>query len=371
MRTIRIAQVIGRTLNGGVENYVLNYYLALDKEKYQFDFYVENESLVINKKKIEKMGGRVFIIPSIKKYFSYKKTLTKYFLENNYSIIQSNNNSLSAITLKIAEKCGIRVRIANSLSTSNNSEFLRNFLKKCLRKISKKHATHFFACSNLAGKWLFGNDIIFNNKYFLVHNAVDESKFVYSQEKNMELRKKYNIENKVVLGTIGRFEKQKNQLYLLDVFNRLVKRDDRFFLIIIGDGKLYNEIIEKIKIMDLRDKVLVLTSKQVGVRGSVANYYSVFDLFIMTSIYEGLPTVGIEAQINGLPCLFSSAITKETKINSNVEFMDLRDNFDKWISKIFELVGKRKFYNNYSEAFDINLQVRRLEMLYEDFLKDY
>lgn len=365
---IRIAQIIGRTLNGGVENYVLNYYLAINRNKYQFDFYIEKESLIINKANIEKYGGRVFIVPSIKKYFSYKKTLRQLFDANKYKIVQANNNSLSAITLRIAEKCGVPIRIANSLSTSNKNEFVRNTVKNILRKKSKKYATHFFACSNLAGEWLFGSNILTNKNYYLVHNAVSTERFIFSNSIRNELRKKYSLENRIIVGTIGRLEKQKNQLYLVDIFNNLLKKDTRYFLIIIGDGNLYNEIIQKTKKYGIEKSVLVLTSNEVGVRGTAANYYNLFDVFILPSLYEGLPTVGIEAQINGLPCLFSSTITREVQINSNVKFIDLNEFTDEWVNNIIEFSKSRIFNNNILFDFDINRQAENLEKLYDSFL---
>lgn len=368
-KPIRIAQIIGRTLNGGVENYVLNYYLALNRNKYQFDFYIEKESLIINKKDIEKYGGRVFIIPSIKKYFSYEKTLSKLFRENKYKIVQANNNSLSAITLRIAKKSGVQIRIANSLSTSNKNEFLRNFIKNILRKMSKKYATHYFACSNLAGEWLFGDNILSNKKYFLVHNAVNTERFIFSDEKRNDLKRKYSLENRIVVGTIGRLEKQKNHLYLIDIFNSLLKKDNRYFLIIIGDGNLYDEIIKKAQNYGIEKNLLVLTSKEVGVRGAAASYYNLFDIFVLPSLYEGLPTVGIEAQINGLPCLFSSTVTRETKVNSNVKFIDLNEYTDDWVNNIIEFSGTRLLNSNdVITNFDINKQAIHLEELYDKFL---
>lgn len=367
---IRIAQIIGRTLNGGVENYVLNYYLSIDKSKYQFDFFIENESLIINRKLIENLGGKVFIIPSIKNIFSYNSKLKSIFKQNKYSIVQANNNSLSAISLCIAKKCNIPIRIANSLSTSNKNEVLRNIVKNILKKFSKKYSTHYFACSNLAGQWLFGKNIIYNKNYYLVRNVVDLKKFIYSENKRIELKQKHNLENRLVVGTIGRLENQKNHKYLLDIFSSLRKNDSRYFLIIIGDGKLYDDLISKAKSLNIDKDMLILTSKDVGVRGTAATYYNLFDIFVLTSLYEGLPTVGIEAQINGLPCLFASTITDETKVNENVKFLDINDdNISQWVDEIVCNIKKRCEKNNNILSFDVSNGVIVLENLYSMFLR--
>ena len=367
---IRIAQIIGRTLNGGVENYVLNYYLSIDKSKFQFDFFIEHESLIINRQLIEKLGGKIFIIPSIKNIFSYNSKLKSIFKQNKYSIVQANNNSLSVISLRIAKKCNIPIRIANSLSTSNKNEFVRNIVKNILKKFSKRYATHYFACSNLAGQWLFGKNIIYNKNYYLVHNAVDIKKFIYSENKRIELKKKHNLENRFVVGTIGRLENQKNHKYLLDIFSYLHKNDSRYFLIIIGDGKLYGDLISKAKSLNINEDMLILTSKDVGVRGTAALYYNLFDIFVLTSLYEGLPTVGIEAQINGLPCLFASTITDETKVNDNVQFLDINeDDIPQWVDEITCNIKKRCVRSDNLLSFDISNEVIALENLYSMLLR--
>ena len=123
-KKIRVAQIIGRTINGGVENLIYNYYQNIDRTKIQYDFFVEEPSDIINVEKIEKMGGRVVIIPSYKKIFKYTKVLKKMFIEGKYDIVQANMNSLSVFSLRAAKKAKIKVRICNSLSIQTRK---RNF----------------------------------------------------------------------------------------------------------------------------------------------------------------------------------------------------------------------------------------------------
>lgn len=364
-RPIKVAQIIGRTLNGGVENLILNYYLNIDRSRVQFDFFVESTSEIINQEKIEALGGKVIIIPSIKNIAQYRKQLKSKFLDGHYDIVQSNINTLSVFPLSVAKKCGVKIRIANSLSTSNRSEHLRNAIKTVLKPASKKFATHYFACSDLAGEWQFGKKICSSSKYYKVFNAVDLDRYKYSSSIREEFRNKYKLNDKFVVGTIGRLENQKNHLFLLDIFKEIYLLRKDSFLIIIGDGNKEQELKEKAKQLGIDEHVSILTSREVGVRGSASKFYSAFDCFVLPSLYEGLPTVGIEAQIASLPCFFASTITKETTISDRTFYLDIRQTPSEWAKEIVE--KSQKFNRNdiiLCEDYDIKVQGKKLTELY-------
>ena len=154
-KRIRVAQVIGKCSEGGVESAIMNFYRNIDHEKAIFDFFVENESLIINKKEIESYGGHVYIVPKYSHIFSFQKCLFNYFIKNNYDVIHANMNAQSFIALAPAKKAKVKVRIAHSHTTSNKQEHLRHLIKQTLRIFSKTNATNYFACSDKAGIWLF------------------------------------------------------------------------------------------------------------------------------------------------------------------------------------------------------------------------
>lgn len=367
---IRVAQIIGRTINGGVENLIYNYYLNIDRTKIQYDFFVENSSDIINIEKIEKMGGRVFIIPSYKKLFKYTKTLKKMFIEGNYDIVQSNMNSLSVFSLRAAKKAKVKVRICNSLSTSNKKEKLRHMLKMLLRLFSKKYATHYFACSNLCGEWLYGKKILTNQNYYKINNAIQYERYLYNETYRKELKNKHGLTDEFIVGTIGRLEPQKNQMFLLDIFDAILKYKPNSKLFIIGDGYLLDDLNDKISKLNLKDNVIILTSKEVGVRGSALKYYSLFDCFVLPSLYEGLPTVGIEAQINTLPCFMSDTITKETIISDRCDFISLSKSCDEWAKTIIENSNVKRTNKFECHEYDVKVQAKLLEELYNKFLQE-
>lgn len=362
-KQIKIAQIIGKGSNGGVESIILNYYKHIDRRLFRFDFFIENETELINKKVIEKLGGRLFIIPSYKKLFSFIKTLKNIFLEEKYDIIHSNLNSLSVFPLYVAKKVKCPVRIAHSHSMSSKNEFIRNLVKSFLKVFSKKYATHFFACSLEAGTWLFGKDIINNKRFFIVNNGIQIDKFRYNSKYNDELREELGIKkDDFVFGIIGRFEKQKNHLFALKIFKQISKLYDNVKLILIGDGSLENEYRKFININNLSNFIFIV--KPVN---DVYKYYSLFNAFLFPSLYEGLGMVLIEAQVNGLKCFVSEFIPKEAIITQDVHVISISDQ-GKWLNDLTSNMYfyNREYNNRIEQKFDIDKDAAYLANIYKN-----
>ena len=329
-KPIKVAHVIGMAIDGGTESVWINYYRNIDRTKVQFDFLVESESKIINKQEIESLGGHVVIIPPYKKLFKYMKELKRIFKENQYDIVHSNMNALSVFTLRAAKKAGIKVRIAHSHSTSNKKEWKKNIVKNMLRPLSKKYATHYYACSEHAGRWLFGNKTFDKGLVKIIYNAIDLERFNFNQENRDLIRKEYNIEDKYVIGHVGRFMQQKNHVFLIDVFNEFQKTRNDAVLLLIGDGPLKEELFNKVNELNVQDKVIFG-----GVHKDVEKYYSAMDSFLFPSIYEGLGMTLVEAQVNGLPCLASNFIPKEAIVDTNTKLLEL--DITKWIQNMNDL----------------------------------
>lgn len=361
---ILVAQIIGKALNGGVEACIWNYYKAIDKEKVQFHFFVENTSAIIDKEKIEKLGGKIIVTPKYTHIFKYIKFLIKTFKNNKYDIVHSNLNALSVFPLFAAKLAGIKVRIAHSHSTTNKKEFLRNLIKNFLKLFSKTFATDYFACSELAGRWLFGKKAFNSGKVFIVNNAIDLDKFKFDCEKRAEIRKLYGVkDDDILLGNIGRLCSQKNQAFLLKVLKALDL--GKYKLMIIGDGELKKELLQTANDMCLENNLILINKTT-----EPQNFYSAFDVFLLPSLYEGLPIVGVEAQANGLECLFSTFITKEIKLLNSSEFLDINSP-DEWAKKIMTLNHKHSETNNLSlfDKYNIKVQADALLSKYFSILK--
>ena len=312
-KPVIVAQIMGKWIGGGVESVIMNYYRHLDHTKIQFDFICDEDSTRIPYDEIKKLGGRVFLVPKYQKLPKYLKALEDLFRKNKYHIIHSNINTLSVFPLYAAKKAEVPVRISHSHSTSNAREWKRNIIKNILRPFSKKYATDYFACSELAGRYLFGNKTFDRGEVKIIHNAIDLDKFKFDPVARKNLRKELGIKEKtIVIGHVGRFVSQKNHDFLVDVFNEYHAKNPDSKLLLVGTGPLEENIKAKVEKLNLTDSVLFL-----GQREDTNKLYSVMDVFCLPSLYEGLPVVGVEAQASELLCLFSNNITPDICINKS------------------------------------------------------
>ena len=364
MEPIRIAQVVGKMVNGGVEAIVMNYYRHIDHSKIQFDFIVDEDSTYIPREEIENLGGRIYIVPPYQKLNKYIPALIKLFKENQYKIVHSHINTLSVFPLYAAKKAGVSVRIAHNHSTAAQGEWKKNILKYTLRPFAKVYATHYAACSRYAGEWLFGKKSMERGEVTIFNNAIDLDKFKYDENVRNEIRKELGIVDKFVVGHVGRFCYQKNQEFMIDVFEEVYKQNPNAVLMLVGDGPDRGKIEEKVKDLYLSDRVMFM-----GNRNDVNRLYQAMDVFVLPSRYEGLPVVGVEAQAAGLPCVLSNQMTSETKMTDNVIFLGTDYGVEKW-AKTIENMGMlprntgacRDLFNN---GFSIKERAYKLAQSYE------
>ena len=361
---IRIPQIVGKWLGGGIEAVVISEYLAMDKSKIQFDFICDEDSTNIPYDLIEKNGGRVIIIPPYQKAFKYHKELKKVLKENNYKIVHSHISTMSVFSLFAAKCAGVPVRIAHSHSTTNKKEKKKNLMKQILRPFSKVFATNYMCCSELAGRWLFGNKEYDKGNVYLLNNAIDLDKFKYNESLRKKKRKELGIkDDALVIGHIGRFVAQKNHDFLIDIFNEIHKKNNNSILLLAGQGPLMEDIKNKVKELNLEDSV-----KFLGQRNDANELYQAFDVFLLPSLYEGLPVVGVEAQAAGLLCYLSDDMTKETKVLDITKFMSLNNTPEEWADNILDDVKKYKRIDTSKEMtaknFNIKEEAKKLEEYY-------
>ena len=365
-KPIRVAQIMGKWLGGGVEAVVMNYYRHINRNKVQFDFICDDDSTNIPYDEIEKLGGKVILIPPYQKVLKYHKELKKVLKEGNYTIVHSHINVLSVFSLFAAKCADVPVRIAHSHSTTNKKEWKKNLFKQILRPFSKIFATDYMCCSELAGRWLFGNKEYDKGNVYLLNNAIDLDKFKYDEKLRKQKRKELNInDDTLVIGHVGRFVEQKNHRFLIDIFNEVHKKNNNSILLLAGQGPLMNEMIEKVRILNLENSVFFL-----GQRSDINELYQAFDVFCLPSLYEGLPVVGVEAQATGLLCVLSDDMTKETKIINSTCFLSLlQDEFvwAKYIINSFQIYDRKNNSNEIKEnGFDIQNEATKLFNYYID-----
>ena len=361
---IRVAQIMGKWLGGGVEAVVINYYRHIDRTKIQFDFICDEDSTNIPYEEIEQLGGKVILIPPYQRAFKYHKELKRVLKEGNYKIIHSHISTMSVFSLFAAKCAGVPVRIAHSHSTTNKKEKKKNLMKQVLRPFSKVFATDYMCCSELAGRWLFGDKEYDKGNVYLLNNAIDLDKFKYNESLRKKKRKELGIkDDTLVIGHIGRFVAQKNHAFLIDIFNEIHRKNNNSILLLAGQGPLMDDIKNKVKELNLDDSV-----KFLGQRNDANELYQAFDVFLLPSLYEGLPVVGVEAQAAGLLCYLSDDMTKETKVLDITKFMSLNNTPEEWANNILDDVKKYKRIDTSKEMtaknFNIKEEAKKLEEYY-------
>ncbi|WP_411332996.1 glycosyltransferase family 1 protein [Metabacillus indicus] len=334
MKPIRVLQVVTIMNRGGLETMLMNYYRKIDRSKIQFDFMVHRLDRGHYDDEIEKLGGQIFRMPAIRpgNYNLYFNLLKDFFVKNrDYRIVHAHNNENSSFVLHAAKEAHVPCRIAHSHLSDLGLDFKFPF-RLYARYYMKKSPTDYFACSKKAGTWLFGD----RSDVTVLNNAVNAEEFQFNVYKRKEIRRELKLKNELVVGHIGRFNKQKNHSFLIDIFKEICSKKPDAVLLLAGEGQLKKEIEEKVMKLGLSDNVRFL-----GVREDIPNIMQAMDIFLFPSLFEGLPVVLVEAQAAGLPVFASAAITKETNVTGSISFVNLKEPASKWASKILSVKPNR------------------------------
>lgn len=371
---IRILQIVGIVAGGGVESVVMNYYEHIDRMKVQFDFVVHNDNTIDITDKVKSMGGKVYkVTPYYKNPIAFMRDIYQIIKHNNYQIIHSNMNTLSALSLFAAYMADVPVRILHNHSISVPGEWKRNLMKYILRPFAKLFANQYWACGKLAGIWLYGENSVNIGKVQIINNAINLAKFEFNEDKRLYFRRQFNIDhNDFVIGHVGRFVYVKNHEFLIDVFYKFHQIHENSKLLLIGDGPLKKDIERKVISLGISDSVIFG-----GMRNNVFDLYSVMDVLLLPSFSEGFPVVGLEAQANGLPIIVSNVVTKELFITNVISSEMLSSSVETWLMDL-ETVYHRKdeSRDNTREAmnsagFDIQKESVKLVNMYKNLLEEY
>ncbi|SFG80616.1 glycosyltransferase [Oribacterium sp. WCC10] len=359
----RIAVIMGKMHSGGKKNLVMEYYRHIDRTKIQFDFICDDDSNAIPVEEIESLGGRVYIIPRYQNIFANIKAIKKICRENNYRIVHAYNGTMNVFGLYAAWREGVPIRINESISMAHKSD-KKTVIKNILKPFSRCFSTHYMANGDECGKWQFGR-LYDEGKVTIFKTVINTIDNTFDLRVREECRKKYGIESNIVIGHIGRLTAQKNTLFIIEIFNEILKLENKARLILIGDGELREAMLEKIKRLGISEEVLYL-----GRREDIKPFYNAMDCFLLPSLYEGLPVVGIEAESCGLPIFFSTEIPNESSPCADLgEFIDLNIEADEWARRILTKIKSTNRTDHSQEVklagFDSETEAKKLIMYYE------
>lgn len=323
---IRILQVVNDMHRAGLETMLMNYYRNIDRTQIQFDFLTHRPNKSDYDDEIISLGGKVYYAPRLypQNYPKYFRWMKAFFAKHpEYKIIHSHIDTMSYLPLKAAKKAGVPVRIAHSHNTAIDKDF-KYLLKLYFKTRINSVATNRLACGQEAGSFLFGN-----KPFDIIPNAVDAEKFYFNQAIRESKRVALGVQNNFVVGHVGRLSYQKNHKLLIKIFDVLHKKCPESKLMLVGVGEKEQEIRDQVASLKLDDSVMFL-----GNRSDVNELYQAMDVFVLPSLFEGIPVVGVEAQFADLPCLFSDKTPSEVKFNERSKFVGLDNPPEFWADEI-------------------------------------
>ena len=332
---IRVLQVCGEPFaGGGQESFLMNMYRHIDRERVQFDFYTPFENrAILMQQEIEGLGGRLwasgFPFGEDKQDY-FRRGLSAFLAEHRYPIVHIHSGSVYTLALgaKLARQSGAQHVIVHS----HCGGFAN--LRYRVARVATRHAlltypTEYYACSHLAARWKFPPSVIRSGNYTVLKNAVDTAALRFDSAERQRIRAELGVEDKPVVGHVGRFALQKNHRFLIEVFAALRQLEPDAQLVLVGEGELVDEVLEQVDRLELEDCVHYL-----GTRRDVPALMSAFDVLLLPSFFEGLPVVGVEAQAAGLPVVTSTGVTRELPMERLATYLPLSDTAAQWAQAV-------------------------------------
>lgn len=332
--------LVGYIIDGkhsGIDKYILNFLKTVSSDQVQVDL-LTNKFDGTLADDIKPYHARLFEVPNLKDPIGQFKETKKLIEVEQYDVVYFNvSSAIQMIGLMAAHAAKVPLKIMHSHSSGFDIKNpTKRRLKTLVHNIGKlflhSMADKCLACSNKAGEWLYSMKTVKSDKFKVINNAVDVEKFQYNERLRREKREELNIDNAFVIGHVGSFSYVKNHSFLIDVFDAFAKKHEDSRLVLVGTGDEEAFVKEKVAKLGLEAKVMFL-----GIRSDVPALMQAFDLFVLPSWFEGLPMVGIEAQISGLPCYFSDKITTEARIREDSEFLPIEKGAKYWADKMADL----------------------------------
>lgn len=355
-------------VNGGEETFIINIIKNINRADLKIDLYApfgfDNDYY---KSIINECGGEVFVHnPALKTdgvRIGLISPLNNLLSKNNYDVIHIHSSTVSglAISAVVARIKGIKTVIVHSHGTGEKNSLRHITAKTVFNPLLFFCPTDYYACSTDAGRWKYPKSIV-NRKMTIIHNGIDLNLYRLNNSAKETFRNKCGFSaSDMVIGHAGRFSEEKNHEFLIDIFFEIHKKDNRYKLLLLGDGELRKTIELKVNKLGLTYSVFFT-----GNVPDVYNYLQAMDVFLLPSKFEGLGMAGVEAQASGLPVIYSTGVPEEAKLTESVVFVSLEEK-EKWIETIEKMIKLSKSDNTEivrEAGYDINETVKIIEEKY-------
>lgn len=323
--------VLINTLNvGGAETFLMKVLRTMNRDNFIFDFLINDRAKGAYEDEVLSLGGKVYhgyfkVQNPIKNLYNIYSTVKKGAYKDVFVVTQHPIAFLDLLMTLFGGATNRVVRSTNADCGGRISHIIAAFSRPFINMLTCVRV----APSKEAAEWLFGKDMIKKKGFHQLNNGLDLSMFTYSKDARNKFRAELGIANKTVIGHVGRFNRQKNHLFLIDVYAEYKKINPESVLVLIGKGETENIVKDKIAECGLQDSVILT-----GVRSDIPSCLSGFDCFLFPSLYEGMPNTVIEAQATGLPCVLSDSITRDAEITDLLKYISLTDNPRNWALSI-------------------------------------
>jgi glycosyltransferase involved in cell wall biosynthesis len=334
-RPVRVLQVLRGMHRGGIESWLMHILRHADRERFQIDFLVHVPG--VHDDEIRALGSTIHQGASPKNPLAYGRAFKQIVRQNGpYDVVHSHIHHYSGYIMYLARQAGVPVRIAHShLDTSSldsTMKLQRRGYLALMHHLLRQHATLGLAASKLAAHALFGPQWEQDaERWRVLYCGIDLKPFLEPVDRHA-LRAELNIPaDALVMGHIGRFFEQKNHDFLIDILAEVVQRAPCTRLLLVGDGPLREQIVQKVERLGLQEHVIFT-----GLRKDVPQLMlGAIDVFVLPSLFEGLPIVGLEAQAAGLPCVWSDTITEELDcVQPLVQRLSLSQPASEWAAAV-------------------------------------
>lgn len=365
MKKINILQVAGSMDRGGTEAFLMNVFRNINRERFNFVFLCFGDKKFDYEEEVALLGGKIIRVAHIKDIgtIKYIARIKNVIARENIDIVHAHTYYNSMFSMIAAKLSGVKVRITHSHFTESgpSQSVLKKIYNKVAEIIIRKYSTNYLACGDEAGKSLFPK-----NKFTIVHNGIILEDYYLNINSRTSLRQSLNIsQDSIVIGHVGRFDQQKNHKFLIEVFEEYLKLNPNSYLMLIGAGMLEEKIRSQVKKMGIQKNILFL-----GKRSDVNKLYNAMDIFLLPSLYEGLPVTLIETQANGLASLVSNTIDKSVKLTPCVQFAPLNQSPKQWAKQVTKMkldhINTKEIME--SSNYNIAQNVNKIEHLYMNML---
>lgn len=363
MEAIRVLHVLDKiNINSGVSSVVLNYYFAIDKDRIQFDFLVHEEVDNALIQMLTNLGAKIYVMPGyqLSTLLNYENDFIK-LVGDSYQIIHCHIPHEAFFCLRVGKKLGCKVRIIHSHNTKGSDYFLKGIRNRFLKCLGVYYSNHIFSCSHKAARYLVNKKREVN----IIPNAISVKKYAFNYEKREKMRAEFDFGTNFIIGHIGRFDKQKNHKFIIDILVQLKEKIPNCLLVLIGDGNRINDIKNYATKLHVDHYI-----RWIGSSDRISDYLQCMDVFVLPSLYEGLPVVALEAQASGLPCLLSDRITKEVKCTELVRFLQIK-HCSVWVNEIMKWLDFKRSEWQLLRGYNIDDESEKLVEIYERLIGLY